>query len=118
VNGDIGAESEREGGRIEPPPLYQPIFLASSTRNAKVIALAVSALQRLITTGAVPAVSLSLFSFSLYFRKAPFNPLPQKKLTSSRVCMYTVSSGTDLEYSRTGVASRSGNSIKDFTNSR
>ncbi|GAA5902486.1 Mon2p [Sporobolomyces salmoneus] len=38
----------------EPPLLYQPIFLASSTRNAKVIALAVSALQRLITAGAVP----------------------------------------------------------------
>ncbi|GAA5936680.1 hypothetical protein JCM1841_000223 [Sporobolomyces salmonicolor] len=44
--------------RTEPPPpqqpLYQPIFLASATRNAKVIALAVSALQRLISAGAVP----------------------------------------------------------------
>ncbi|GAA5943397.1 Mon2p [Sporobolomyces koalae] len=38
----------------EPPLLYHPILLASSTRNAKVIALAVSALQRLITAGAVP----------------------------------------------------------------
>ncbi|GAA5982187.1 hypothetical protein JCM5350_003486 [Sporobolomyces pararoseus] len=38
----------------EPPLLYQPIFLSSTTRNAKVIALAVSALQRLITAGAVP----------------------------------------------------------------
>ncbi|GAA6033445.1 hypothetical protein JCM8097_001397 [Rhodosporidiobolus ruineniae] len=44
--------------KTDPPPaqhpLYQPIFLASSTRNAKVIALAVSALQRLIVAGAVP----------------------------------------------------------------
>ncbi|GJN94193.1 hypothetical protein Rhopal_007267-T1 [Rhodotorula paludigena] len=44
--------------RADPPPaehpLYQPIFLASSTRNAKVIALAVSALQRLIQSAAVP----------------------------------------------------------------
>ncbi|GAA5977223.1 hypothetical protein JCM11641_003881 [Rhodosporidiobolus odoratus] len=44
--------------RADPPPaqhpLYQPIFLASTTRNAKVIALAVSALQRLIVAGAVP----------------------------------------------------------------
>ncbi|GAA5958007.1 hypothetical protein JCM3765_006230 [Sporobolomyces pararoseus] len=38
----------------EPPLLYQPIFLSSTTRNAKVIALAVSALQRLITAAAVP----------------------------------------------------------------
>ncbi|BGP27996.1 Endocytosis and vacuole integrity protein [Rhodotorula toruloides] len=35
-------------------PLYQPIFLASPTRNAKIIALAMSALQRLIVAGAVP----------------------------------------------------------------
>ncbi|GAA6056217.1 hypothetical protein JCM3770_002092 [Rhodotorula araucariae] len=44
--------------RADPPPaehpLYQPIFLASATRNAKVIALAVSALQRLILSAAVP----------------------------------------------------------------
>ncbi|BGO96049.1 hypothetical protein NBRC10512_005991 [Rhodotorula toruloides] len=44
--------------RADPPPsqhpLYQPIFLASPTRNAKVIALAMSALQRLIVAGAVP----------------------------------------------------------------
>ncbi|BGP35773.1 Endocytosis and vacuole integrity protein [Rhodotorula toruloides] len=44
--------------RTDPPPsqhpLYQPIFLASPTRNAKVIALAMSALQRLIVAGAVP----------------------------------------------------------------
>ncbi|KAM0789810.1 hypothetical protein ACM66B_006661 [Microbotryomycetes sp. NB124-2] len=44
--------------RAEPPPdqqpLYQPIFLAAQTRNVKVIALAVSALQRLIAIGAVP----------------------------------------------------------------
>ncbi|KAK4056370.1 Endocytosis and vacuole integrity protein [Microbotryomycetes sp. JL221] len=38
----------------EHQPLYQPIFLASATRNVKVIALAVSALQRLIQLGAVP----------------------------------------------------------------
>lgn len=46
------------GLRADPPPptqpLYQPIFLASATRNVKVIALAVSALQRLIASGAVP----------------------------------------------------------------
>ncbi|GAA5930374.1 hypothetical protein JCM10213_001074 [Rhodosporidiobolus nylandii] len=45
--------------RADPPPtqhpLYQPIFLAPATRNAKVIALAVSALQRLIQAGAVPS---------------------------------------------------------------
>ncbi|KAK4051549.1 Endocytosis and vacuole integrity protein [Microbotryomycetes sp. JL201] len=44
--------------RSDPPPeqqpLYQPIFLAAATRNVKVIALAVSALQRLIAIGAVP----------------------------------------------------------------
>ncbi|GAA5895692.1 hypothetical protein JCM8208_005301 [Rhodotorula glutinis] len=44
--------------RADPPlaqhPLYQPIFLASTSRNAKVIALAVSALQRLIQSAAVP----------------------------------------------------------------
>ncbi|GAA6060857.1 hypothetical protein JCM10212_006237 [Sporobolomyces blumeae] len=39
----------------DPTVLYQPVFLASQTRNQKVIALAVSALQRLITTGIVPS---------------------------------------------------------------
>ncbi|GAA5982776.1 hypothetical protein JCM10908_006780 [Rhodotorula pacifica] len=42
----------------DPPPtshpLYQPIFLAANTKNAKVIALAMSALQRLIMANAVP----------------------------------------------------------------
>ncbi|GAA5871435.1 hypothetical protein JCM3774_005599 [Rhodotorula dairenensis] len=42
----------------DPPPtshpLYQPIFLAAETKNAKVIALAMSALQRLIMANAVP----------------------------------------------------------------
>ncbi|SCV74793.1 BQ2448_7822 [Microbotryum intermedium] len=37
-----------------PQPLYQPIFLAAATKNVKVIALAVSGLQRLISAGAVP----------------------------------------------------------------
>ncbi|KAI5479516.1 endosomal peripheral membrane protein [Pseudohyphozyma bogoriensis] len=37
-----------------PSPLFQPIFLASATRNAKVIALAVTALQRLTTASLVP----------------------------------------------------------------
>lgn len=45
----------------DPPPtshpLYQPIFLAANTKNAKVIALAMSALQRLIMANAVPRVS-------------------------------------------------------------
>ncbi|KAK4704567.1 hypothetical protein P7C70_g1641, partial [Phenoliferia sp. Uapishka_3] len=44
--------------RADPPPspqpLYHPIFLAATTRNSKIIALAVSSLQRLITAGAVP----------------------------------------------------------------
>lgn len=47
--------------RTEPPPtpqpLYHPIFLAAATRNSKIIALAVSSLQRLIAAGAVPRVS-------------------------------------------------------------
>ncbi|GAA5884135.1 hypothetical protein JCM6882_002154 [Rhodosporidiobolus microsporus] len=51
-------EQALEELRSDPPPtqhpLYQPIFLASTTRNAKVIALAVSALQRLIMAGLVP----------------------------------------------------------------
>lgn len=43
-------------------PLYQPFFLSvSGTKNAKVIALAVSSLQRLIALGEVPAVCLSPF---------------------------------------------------------
>ncbi|GAA6010582.1 hypothetical protein JCM10207_007749 [Rhodosporidiobolus poonsookiae] len=53
-----GKEQALEELRADPPPtqhpFYQPIFLASTTRNAKVIALAVSALQRLIAAGAVP----------------------------------------------------------------
>ncbi|KAL8279821.1 hypothetical protein RQP46_007671 [Phenoliferia psychrophenolica] len=44
--------------RAEPPPspqpLFHPIFLATTTRNSKIIALAVSSLQRLIAAGAVP----------------------------------------------------------------
>lgn len=47
----------------DPPPtshpLYQPIFLAANTKNAKVIALAMSALQRLIMANAVPRVSIT-----------------------------------------------------------
>ncbi|SGY81478.1 BQ5605_C009g05501 [Microbotryum silenes-dioicae] len=47
----LGAGSESSNA---PQPLYQPIFLAAATKNVKVIALAVSALQRLISAGAVP----------------------------------------------------------------
>jgi hypothetical protein len=47
----------------DPPPtshpLYQPIFLAANTKNAKVIALAMSALQRLIMANAVPRVRVT-----------------------------------------------------------
>lgn len=50
----------------DPPPtshpLYQPVFLAANTKNAKVIALAMSALQRLIMANAVPRVSRRRFA--------------------------------------------------------
>ena len=61
-NAEVREASERahallKTSNIAPTPLYAPIFLANSTRNAKVIALAVGCLSRLITAGIVPQVS-------------------------------------------------------------
>ena len=87
---------------LSPKPLYHPIFLASQTRNPKVIALAVSALQRLITAGAVTPV----------------------RRTSSLVVptvtdLVTAGIGTaNPRNPRAGHSARSRDSTKDSTNSR
>ncbi|GAA6023836.1 hypothetical protein JCM11491_006311 [Sporobolomyces phaffii] len=51
----VKTAKDKDDALAEPAGVYHPIFLASATRNAKVIALAVSALQRLISARAVPA---------------------------------------------------------------